>query len=135
MKILSIYPYTHISSCALMINGNIKFAPEERFNRIVRVRCFLKSMEWCLKKAKLKLEDIDLIRIPWNPAHNIKDASSRWVNEMRWRGEMLTNIPVNILKIIVKGSRKHEIKFNTRILYLNHHECHVAFSSFFYFSI
>lgn len=134
MKILSIYPYTHISSCALMINGNIKFAaPEERFNRIKMSTSFpLKSMEWCLKKAKLKLEDIDLIVIPWNPAHNIKDASSRWVNEMRWRGEMLTNIPVNILKKLSgKAPENMEIKFNnTRILYLNHHECHAA-SAFF----
>ena len=35
MKILSIYPYTHISSAALMINGKIIAAsPEERFNRV-----------------------------------------------------------------------------------------------------
>ena len=34
MKILSIYPYTHISSAALMINGKLVAAsPEERFNR------------------------------------------------------------------------------------------------------
>ena len=34
MKILSIYPYTHISSAALMINGKIVSASaEERFNR------------------------------------------------------------------------------------------------------
>ena len=42
MKILSIYPYTHISSAALMINGKIvAAAPEERFNRIKKVPLFL----------------------------------------------------------------------------------------------
>ena len=52
MKILSIYPYTHISSAALMINGNIvAAAPEERFNRIKMSTAFpFKSIEWCLKK-------------------------------------------------------------------------------------
>ena len=35
MKILSIYPYTHISSAAIMINGKIIAASaEERFNRV-----------------------------------------------------------------------------------------------------
>ena len=76
MKILSLYPYTHISSAALMINGELKYAaPEERFNRIKMSTSFpLKSMKWCLDMAKLKLEDIDLIAIPWNPAHNINTA-------------------------------------------------------------
>ena len=34
MKILSLYPWTHISSSALMVNGKIvSAAPEERFTR------------------------------------------------------------------------------------------------------
>ena len=34
MKILALYPYTHISSACLMIDGNIiGAAQEERFNR------------------------------------------------------------------------------------------------------
>ena len=51
MKILSIYPYTHISSAALMINGKIvAAAPEERFNRIKMSTAFpFNSINWCLK--------------------------------------------------------------------------------------
>ena len=99
MKILSIYPYTHISSAALMINGKIISAsPEERFNRVKMSTAFpVNSIKWCLKNAKLKLSDIDLIVVPWNPSHNINSASGRWINEMRWRGEMLSNIPIHIL--------------------------------------
>ena len=99
MKILSIYPYTHISSAAVMIDGKIIAAsPEERFNRIKMSTSFpIKSIEWCLKQSNLKLSDIDLIVVPWNPSHNINSASSRWINEMRWRGEMLSNIPIHII--------------------------------------
>ena len=71
MKILSIYPYTHISSAALMINGKIiAAAPEERFNRIKMSTAFpFKSINWCLKKKNLKLKDIDLITITLEPCN------------------------------------------------------------------
>lgn len=130
MKILSIYPYTHISSAALMINDRIvAAAPEERFNRIKMSTAFpFKSIEWCLKKENLKLKDIDLVTIPWNPALNINSASSRWVNDLRWRGEMLTNIPVNLMKILDTNPSEYiKMNFNDlNVIYLNHHECHAA---------
>ena len=80
----------------------------------------------------LKLSDIDLITVPWNPSHNINSASNRWINEMRWRGEMLSNIPIHIMKILdQKPAEKISIKIGkTKIVYLNHHECHAA-SAFF----
>ena len=130
MKILSIYPYTHISSAALMINGKIVSAsPEERFNRIKMSTAFpIKAIEWCLKENNLKLKDIDLVTIPWNPAININSASSRWTNDLRWRGEMLSNIPINLMKILdTKPSNFIKMNFNdTEVVYLNHHECHAA---------
>ena len=134
MKILSIYPYTHISSAALMIDGKIVAAsPEERFNRIKMSTAFpFKAIDWCLKKANLKLDNIDLIVVPWNPSHNINDASSRWTNDLRWRGEMLSNIPINIMRMLnSEPAEEIIISFkNQKIVYLNHHECHAA-SAFF----
>ena len=134
MKILSIYPYTHISSAALMINGKlIAAAPEERFNRLKMSTAFpFKAIEWCLNKNNLSLNDIDLIAVPWNPAININDASMRWSNELRWRGEMLSNIPVNLMRILNKSPAKDmTLSFDKhRVVYLNHHECHAA-SAFF----
>ena len=130
MKILSIYPYTHISSAALMVNGKIiAAAPEERFNRIKMSKAFpINSITWCLKKGNLKLSEIDLITIPWNPSHNINSASGRWINEMRWRGEMLSNIPIHIMKILnEEPAEKITMDIGkTKIVYLNHHECHAA---------
>ena len=96
MKILAIYPWTHISSAALMMNGKlIAASPEERFTRTKWTTQFpIQSANWCLKQAKLQWKDIDRIVIPWNPSINISSASSRWDGNISWRGEMLSNIPL-----------------------------------------
>ena len=47
---------------------------------------------------------------------------------MTWRGQMLSHIPTNIMRAI-KGlaAKEMETSFGqTRILYLNHHDCHAA---------
>ncbi len=132
MKILSIYPFLTISSSAILINGKIIAAStEERFNREKNSTKFPeKSIEWCLEKAKLKWEDLDLIVVPWNPAHNFKNASRRWINDMRWRGEMLVNIPAHIMRMTNNQNPQNlEISWsNVRVKFLDHHEAHAAFS-------
>lgn len=130
MKILSIYPWTHISSSALMINGKIvSGSPEERFNKKKYSTDFpLLSAEWCLKNSNLSWDDLDLIVVPWNPMHNINVSNSRWDNSMTWRGQMLSHIPSNIMRA-KKGLVAKEMKIifgNTKIVYLNHHDCHAA---------
>ena len=83
-----------------MVNGKIvSAAPEERFTRKKWTTDFpINSANWCLKNSKLSWSDLDLIAIPWNPGLNISSASSRWDSNISWRGEMLSNIPSNILK-------------------------------------
>ena len=51
MKILSVYPYTHISSSALIIDGEVvAAAAEERFNREKMSTKFpILSARWCLE--------------------------------------------------------------------------------------
>ena len=131
MKILSVYPYTHISSAALMVNGKIKSAcQEERFNRRKMSTDFpTNSIKWCLKENNLKLEDVDLIVVPWNPQKNINHASLRWVNTMRWRGEMLINVPTNLMRIInEKEADSMQISWGkNKLLFIDHHFCHAAF--------
>ena len=134
MKILSIYPYTQISSAALMINGKIiAAAPEERFNRQKMSTDFpVKSINWCLNYANISINDIDLIAIPWNPAININDTSNRWISNLKWRGEFLSHVPSHILKLINgKAPDQTELYFGKqRLIYFNHHDCHAA-SAFF----
>ena len=130
MKILSVYPFTHLSSSALLIDGEIVAASaEERFNREKMSTKFpIQSAQWCLKSQNIQWDDLDLIVVPWNPVININNASGRWVNEMRWRGEMITNVVVHLMRAIdEEPANEMEMRWgNTRVLYLNHHECHAA---------
>ena len=134
MKILSIYPYTHISSSALIIDGKvISASPEERFDRKKMSTDFpIQSAKWCLDSNGLSWDNIDFIAIPWNPQYNINFSSNRWTSSMRWRGEMLTNIPINLMRDMKQDiSKQIEINWNNnKLIYLNHHECHAAFGFF-----
>lgn len=131
MKILSIYPYTHISSAALIIDGKvISASQEERFNRKKMSTDFpTKTIEWCLKKNNLKFKDIDLITVPWNPQKNINHVSKRWIDQLRWRGEMLTNVPGNLMRIINEDSSDYlNISWGkNKLKFIDHHLCHAAF--------
>lgn len=130
MKILAIYPYIHLSSAALLIDGEIVAAsPEERFDRLKMSTNFpSKSAEWCLKSQGLKWEDLDMIVVPWNPMRNVNHASKRWVSEMNWRGQLLSHVPIQVMRAI-DGPMENEMEIRwgkTRIIYMNHHECHAA---------
>jgi carbamoyltransferase len=130
MNILSIYPYIHLSSSALLMNGEIVAAsPEERFDRQKMSTKFpINSSNWCLEKGGICWDDLDLIVIPWNPMKNINNVSSRWVSDIYWRGQMLSHIPGQVMRAINGPEyNEMEVKFgNTRIIYLDHHECHAA---------
>ena len=115
MKILSVYPWTHISSSALVIDGKlVASSPEERFNKQKLSTAFpIMSANWCLKSQKINWDDLDYIVVPWNPAHHIKSASLRWVSSMRWRGEMLSHIPTWIFRSINETSKNNKTPFTT----------------------
>ena len=134
MKILAIYPWTHISSSALMVNGKLVAASaEERFTRVKWTTKFpIQSANWCLKQGNVDWKEIDRIVVPWNPSININSASNRWDSNISWRGEMLSNIPSNVLKALnSEPSKKMTLSFDkTKIVYLNHHECHAASAIF-----
>ncbi|MBM3417024.1 MAG: hypothetical protein FJY20_11415 [Bacteroidetes bacterium] len=136
MKILALYPYIHLSSSALLIDGKIVAAsPEERFDRQKMSTAFPnKSAAWCLKSQGLKWEDLDMIVVPWNPMRNVNHASRRWVNEMNWRGQLLSHVPIHVMRAI-NGPFENEMEIKwgkTRIVYMNHHECHAANGFFFH---
>ena len=53
---------------------------------------------------------------------NIKSASSRWINNMRWRGEFLSNIPAQIMKMTKKtgGVRTQAAFFTATFSVMGH---------------
>jgi carbamoyltransferase len=130
MKVLALYPYIHLSSAALLIDGEIVAAsPEERFDRQKMSTSFPNmSAAWCLKSQGLKWDDLDMIVVPWNPMRNVNHASRRWVSEMNWRGQLLSHVPIQVMRAI-DGPMQNEMEIRwgkTRIVYMNHHECHAA---------
>ena len=130
MKVLSVYPYTHLSSSALVIDGVVvAAAAEERFNREkMSIKFPIQSARWCLESQGLSWPDLDVIAVPWNPMRNINSASKRWVSELTWRGEMLSHIPTQIMRAI-EGPLAQDMSLtfgDVRIIYLNHHDCHAA---------
>ncbi len=134
MNILSLYPWTHISSSALLVNGKLVAASaEERFNKEKWSTKFpIKSSEWCLKQAGISWDDLDYIVIPWNPAHNIHSSNSRWDSNIVWRGQMLSHIPTNLMKAQNQKvpSRMYLSYGNTNIIYVNHHDSHAASAAY-----
>ena len=131
MKILSVYPFTHISSSALLINGRIISASaEERFNREkMSIKFPIKSANWCLKKNNLKWKDLDAIVVPWNPQINISNSSSRWTSNISWRGEMLSVVPAILMREMQHPNNdfmKMEWGKN-KLYFINHHLAHAAF--------
>ena len=90
---------------------------------------FPRSIKWCLDSNNLKLENVDYIVVPWNPAHNINSTSSDGI--ITFFGEnTLSHIPSNLMKIIAKGPESYmTTQFGkTKIYYLNHHDCHAVSS-------
>ena len=130
MNILSVYPYTHISSSALIRDGEVAAAAaEERFNREKMSTKFpLQSAQWCLKSQGLDWDDVDLIAVAWNPMRNVHAASRRWVSEISWRGELLSHVPTQLMRAMsAPPAPDMRVQFgDVEILYLNHHECHAA---------
>jgi carbamoyltransferase len=68
MIILGITTMTDSSAC-LLVNGKLLFASEEeRFSRIKHHRGFpINTIRYILHKYKLKMNDIDVLSIGWNP--------------------------------------------------------------------
>ena len=88
-----------------------------------------KSIEWCLEKEKVKFDELRFDCNSVGSILNIKNASGRWSESLKIGEEYLVNIPTNLMKLSHTNNNDHfEMKWGkTRVVFLNHHECHVAF--------
>ena len=95
MKILGLNHDMYISSAALIIDGKIIAAcPEERLNREKLSRVFpKKAINYCLKKANIKFDQIDYIANSYNPAVHFKKFHPIFSNYRRFRGDYYYSIP------------------------------------------
>lgn len=130
-------------SAALICNNKlIAFAEEERFNRIKNAPSYLpiKSILFCLSKAKITAKDLDSISVAWDCESYIKNQplflkkikdNYNWddnlYNDLHER-KLLTAFHPEVLKQNLKFSlakNDHFIDIK-KISFLNHHLCHAA---------
>ena len=136
MKILGINHDMYITSAALIIDGKIIAAcPEERLNRDKLTRVFpTNAVNYCLKKANLRLDQIDFIANSYNPSVHLKKFNPNYSNSRRFRGDYFYSIPDFLLnrdRQIEEDSDYsfQKIKLGTKelnIYYITHHLCHAA---------
>ena len=72
MKIVGLnFFHADTSSAIIIDNKLIAAAEEERFSRIKHFSGFpVKSLNFCLKEARLKIDDVDYISVNTNPYYN-----------------------------------------------------------------
>ena len=133
MIILGINAYHADSSASLLIDGKIVCATEEeRFTRIKHWAGLpLQSIEFCLKFAKISMDQVDSICIGRNPKSKIFNKISYSIKNFTSAKEMLVQrlanrTDLNDLNQIIKN----HFGFCPKIHYIEHHRAHLA-SAFF----
>ncbi|MBU1159793.1 hypothetical protein KKD04_01240 [Patescibacteria group bacterium] len=127
MKILGInqipgmFAWQHDSAAALIKNGKlVAMSEEERFNRTRHSRGYPhKAINFCLKKGNIKMQDLDIIAISYNPYAFLK----RFPVNFYWR-----SLLQNILNLGLFWYFKWQIKSQTKakIVFIDHHLAHAA---------
>ena len=71
MKIIGLNFFHADTSSAIIIDNELIAAAERRFSRIKHFSGFpVKSLNFCLKEARLKIDDVDYISVNTNPYYN-----------------------------------------------------------------
>lgn len=133
LKVLGLNSEGHDTSACITINGKLVAACEqERYDKIKHSRNFpIDAINDCLKIAKLKLKDIDIISSGFDPqilindfylkpALNNKERLNFLINDID-RIKKYQNLEKNIQEQL---NTKKKIKFN------DHHLCHLASAYF-----
>ena len=136
MKILGINHDMYITSAALIIDGKIIAAcAEERLNRNKLTRVFpTNAMNFCLKKAKLRLDQIDFVANSYNPSVHLKKFHPIYSNSRRFRGDYFYSVPDFLLNRDRQIKEDNDYSFQKvrldnkelNIYYITHHLCHAA---------
>ena len=136
MKIIGINNEMFISSAALLVDGEVvAAAAEERFTREKLSRKFpTKAIEYCLKQAGLKIEEIDYFANAWNPGVYFQKFNPVFSNQRRSHAEQLYSVPDHLMKMFPSEQRnveyiKQELGLMGKtctVYYITHHRAHAA---------
>jgi len=137
MKILGLSSFYHDSSASLVVDGEIIAAcQEERFTRIKHDKSFPKnSIEYCLKEANIKIEDIDYFVFYDKPILKFERLLETYL-AMAPRGlkSFITSAPVWLKekifqkKVLLEGLGEFapHLDLTSKILFNEHHMSHAA---------
>ncbi len=133
--ILGITAFNHDASASLICNGEVvAFCEEERFNHVKHTGDFpSNAISFCLKQAKLKIDDVTDVAFYFNPRKCIRSylqnnnpiryllkpsfiKRKRFYYEAVWLLGFINKI--NSIKRLIKNTR---VKIN----YVDHHQAHV----------
>ena len=134
MKILGLNNEMYISSACLLGDGKIiAAAAEERFTREKLSRKFpQQAIEYCLREAGLKINEIDFIAIAWNPGVYFSKFNPILSDQRRHLVELLYSVPDQVMRFYGRPKVDHisqEIKGDfgkASIHYITHHRAHAA---------
>ncbi|GAA3744622.1 carbamoyltransferase [Salinactinospora qingdaonensis] len=134
MHILGIASDLHISSAALVEDGQVRAAAaEERFTRSKHTRAFpRRAIEYCLSTVPDGLNGVDRIAVSTNPAIDLSVPDGRYTGRARWHPEGLYAIPNNLAALLdepYQGAATQILQTGDKPLqidYVYHHDAHAA---------
>lgn len=128
-KVLGLNSEGHDTSACITINGKLIAACEqERYDKVKHSRNFpLDAINDCLKIAKLKIEDIDVISSGFDPQKLITDLYLKPAINNRERINFLINDIEKIKNFhFLEKTIQKKLKVKKKIEFNNHHLCHLA---------
>ncbi|WP_440680341.1 carbamoyltransferase family protein [Candidatus Pelagibacter sp. HIMB1636] len=134
MNILGLNVFHADTSACILKNGKIVVAiEEERFTRIKHFTGFPKnSIDFCLKKARLNLSEIDYICVNFNNNYNLREKlyfSIKNLNSLNIYNKLFSLIKKKSLSGLFKKFYNYEA--TNKIKYIPHHLAHI-YSTFYY---
>ncbi len=132
MNVLGIGHDLWISAAALVRDGDVVAAIcEERLNRLKGYKGFpKKAIEYCLREGGIRIDDVDLITVGWNPAWHMESPHPRFSAKARWRSEYLYAIPNYVLPMAENfpfGPVEQRFEgLKAPLIYVDHQLAHAA---------
>ena len=129
LKVLGLNSQGHDTSACIVIDGKLIAACEqERYDKVKHSRNFPKdAINDCLKIAKLKIKDIDVISSGFDPHILIRELYLKPAIKDNKRVEFLINNIERVKDIhFIEKIIQKKLNIKTKIEFNNHHLCHLA---------
>jgi len=138
MLVLGINHSNDAAACVVRNGEILGGAQEERFTRIKHDSSFpARAVDFCLKRAGAKLEDVDAVGFFWNPGIHAQTFNRRQSSQPRHHLEYLYNVPNNLLRIwphdrvsAMEQTIRMQSGRTLTIHYVTHHLAHAASALF-----